>query len=234
MTRTKAQKQRRRVQRAATQRRALNAGRNNPSSGVPAAATAPTVMAAAGKRRVRRRRNGPGPMVGNGGRISLQRDELLIQVVTTAKKTESVKGVELKPSAALMPFLNRLSSCYQRIRWLALHIMWKPAVGTNTNGIISYGVAFNNQQIQTRAGVLSLTPCCDHAVWQGTGVPLTVPQDMLMSRKWYVLNATGEGKFDESIGTFYFGFTHDAADAAQSRGEFWVRYHVEMEGTNEA
>jgi len=113
-------------------------------------------------------------------------------------------------------------------------ILWKPAVGTNTNGIISYGVAFNNQSIKSRAGVLSLTPCCDHAVWQGTGAPLVIPADMLMSRKWYVLNATGEGKFDESVGTFYFGLTHDSEGAAKSRGEFWVRYSVAMEGTNEA
>lgn len=190
-------------------------------------------MAVASRRRVRGARR-PGGTVGNGGRIILSREELLIQVVTTANSTESVTGKSLKPSANLMPFLFRLSSCYQRIRWLSMQIFWKPAVGTNTNGIISYGVAFNNQQIKTRAGVLSLTPCCDHAVWQGSGAPLTVPAEMLMTRRWYVLNATGENSFDEAVGTFHLGLTHDSKSTADSRGEFWIRYRVEMEGTNEA
>jgi hypothetical protein len=164
----------------------------------------------------------------------MSRDELLVQVTTTASKLESVKGLELKPSAALMPFLFRLASCYQRIKWLSFQVFWKPAVGTNTNGIISYGIAYNQQAITTRAGVLSLTPCNDHAVWQSGPQPLRIPPNMLMTRKWYVLNSTGSDKFDESVGSFYFGLTHDSENAAKARGEFWVRYTVEMEGTNEA
>lgn len=163
----------------------------------------------------------------------LSRDELLVSAITAASASESTAGRLLKPTEEIMPFLNRLASCYQRIRWLAVHIYWKPAVGTNTNGLISYGVAYNNQEIKNRSGVLSLTPCNDHAVWQTQG-PLVIPQDMLMTRKWYSLNSTGTDKFDQSIGTFYVGMTHDNKPTVEARGEFWIRYRVEMEGTNEA
>lgn len=175
-----------------------------------------------------------GTGIGNGGRIVLSRDELLVQVKTTAGRGESVFSVDLKPSSGVMPFLFRLASCYQRIRWLRAHISWRPACGTNTNGIISYGVAYNNtKSISTRELVTSLTPCNDHAVWQSTGVaPLIIPSDLLMSRKWYALNSTGDDAFDAQMGKFYVGLSHDTISTAESRGEFWISYSVEMEGTN--
>ena len=165
----------------------------------------------------------------------LTRDELLVTVATTASKTESVFTKPLVPSAGVMPFLFRLSSCYQRIRWLRAHITWRPACGTSTNGIITYGVAFNNSgSVTSRDLVAALTPCNDHPVWQSSGnAPLVIPGDMLMSRKWYALNSTATDRFDETLGTFCVGLTHDSSNAA-SRGEFWISYTVEMEGTNPA
>lgn len=211
--------------------RAANSG--NVASGF--ASQPNPVVASSGRRRNRNRRNGMGASIGNGGRIVLTRDELLVTVATTANKTESLFSKLLKPSSDLMPFLFRLSACYQRIRWRSFHITWRPAVGTNTNGIITYGIAYNNQKITDRNGVTSLTPVNDHPVWQsGNPTPLVVPQNMLMTRNWYELNGTGTDPFDVAIGTFYCGFTHDSAGASASRGEFWVRYTVEMEGTNNA
>lgn len=178
--------------------------------------------------------NGPSKQIGNGGRIRLQRDELMLQVVTTDKQAESLFSQSLAPSANFMPFLFRLSSCYQRIRWLRMHIYWRPACGTNTNGIITYGVAYNNSnKFSARSDVTSLTPVCDHPVWQASGTqPLIIPGEMLMSRKWYALNTTGADPFDKQVGTFVCGLSHDAHAGAQSRGEFWASYTVEMEGTN--
>lgn len=175
-----------------------------------------------------------GSRIGNGGRIVLSRDELLVQVKTTAGRGESVFSIDLKPSAGVMPFLFRLATCYQRIRWMRAHISWRPSCGTNTNGIVSYGVAYNNTKaVNTRELVTSLTPCNDHPVWQSTGVtPLVLPQDMLMSRKWYALNSGSDDPFDQQVGKFYVGVSHDAISTSESRGEFWISYTVEMEGTN--
>lgn len=53
-----------------------------------------------------------------------------------------------------------------------------------------------------------------------------------MSRKWYALNSTGDDPFDMQMGKFYVGLSHDEETAAKSRGEFWISYTVEMEGTN--
>jgi hypothetical protein len=192
------------------------------------------VVVGTGRRRNRRRGQGIGTSIGNGGRIVLTRDELLVQVVTTANKTESIFHQLLKPSAGLMPFLFRLGSCYQRIKWRSLSVTWRPAVGTSTNGLITYAIAYNNQEIKDRIGVTSLTPVNDHPVWQsGQSTPLVVPSNMLMTRTWYQLNGSSDS-FDQAVGTFYCALTHDSATAAESRGEFWIRYTVEMEGTNNA
>lgn len=174
--------------------------------------------------------------IGNGGRILLTRDELLLQVVTTAGKTETVFTRPLVPSAAIMPFLFRLSSCYQRIRWLRASVTWRPACGTNTDGLISYGVAFNgSKSVTSRDLVCALTPVNDHPVWQSSGTsPLVIPADMLMSRKWYALNVTSSDAFDQTIGNFCVGLSHGSESSAHPRGEFWINYTVEMEGTNPA
>lgn len=217
--------------------RARRRGGGSSGGGVPAAGTSnPTpVRAPGGGRRRRRRRGGMGASIGNGGKITISRDELLVTVATTAGKGESLFKKLLKPGPDLMPFLYRLGACYQRIRWRAFSVTWRPSVGTNTNGIVTYGVAYNNQEIKDRMGVTSLTPVNDHAVWQsGKNTPLVVPQNMLMTRAWYELNGSNTDPFDQALGTFYCSFTHDVAQTAASRGEFWVRYTVEMEGTNNA
>lgn len=200
-------------------------GNGGGSAPVPAAYTANPRPA---------RARGGRAQVGTGGRIVLTRDELLVTVATTADKGESVFSSELKPSSGVMPFLFRLSSCYQRIRWLRAHITWRPACGTSTNGIISYGVAFNNSAtVTSRDLVTALTPCNDHPIWQSTGVnPLVIPSELLMSRRWYLLNVTKTDPGDQGMGRFCCGFTHDVESTARSRGEFWISYTVEMEGTN--
>lgn len=215
------------VSRKRNRRSRTSGGRN--STGIPAGGTSnPNPV------RARGRRSGMGSKVGNGGRIVLSRDELLVQVKTTPGRGESVFSVDLKPSAGVMPFLFRLATCYQRIKWIRAHISWRPACGTNTNGIVSYGVAYNNTKaINTRELVTSLTPCNDHPVWQSTGIAqLIIPADMLMSRKWYALNTGSDDPFDQQMGKFYVGVSHDTANSAESRGEFWISYTVEMEGTN--
>lgn len=203
-------------------------------SGIPAGgASEPRPVRARSSRK--RKRGGMGASIGNGGRIVITRDELLVTVATTASKADSLFKKLLKPGPDLMPFLYRLGACYQRIRWRSFAVTWRPAVGTNTNGIITYGVAYNNQEIKDRMGVTSLTPVNDHAVWQsGRPTPLVVPQNMLMTRLWYELNGKDTDPFDQALGTFYCSFTHDVKNQAESRGEFWVRYTVEMEGTNNA
>lgn len=180
------------------------------------------------------RGRGSARAIGNGGRIFIQRDEILSTVKTTQGTEETVKVVDLTPTSGLMPFLFRLSSCYQRMRWQRAHITWRPSCGTATNGIISYGVAFaGGQKITSRALVASLTPCNDHPVWQATGTtPLVIPQDMLMTRKWYSIGDADA--FDKQFGRFCYGLSHDNDARPQTRGEFWISYAVEMEGTNPA
>lgn len=206
--------------------------RGNGAGGVGASGGNIPAAYASAPRNSRQKRNAS--QIGNGGRIRLQRDELLCTVATSEKTAETVFQKALVPGPGLMPFLFRLSSCYQRIRWLRAHITWRPCCGTSTNGIISYGVAFNNTRaVSTRELVTSLTPCNDHPVWQNSGnAPLVIPGEMLMSRKWYALNTNGADAYDQQIGTFCVGLSHDQTEGKESRGEFWISYAVEMEGTN--
>lgn len=165
----------------------------------------------------------------------LRRDEMILSVATEASKTETVFSRVLKPSSDCMPFLFRLAACYQRIKWRSMSITWRPAVGTSTNGLITYGIAYNNQSITSRNGITSLSPVNDHPIWQsGSSTPLVVPSNMLMTRKWYELNTNTKDPYDQAVGTFHVGLTHDSKGAAEPRGEFWIRYTIEMEGTNNA
>lgn len=209
-------------------RRGRRGGAPQQSGGVPAACVSnPRPVQA-------RSRRGAGARIGNGGRITLTRDELFCSVVTTPAKAETSDTKNVYPSTTTMPFLFRLASCYQRIRWVRASISWRPACGTGTNGIISYGVAFNNtHKIATRDDVTSLTPCNDHPVWQSSGAsPLTIPSDMLMSRRWYMLGSGNTDTIDSQPGRFAYGLTHNSSQTAEARGEFWIHYTVEMEGTN--
>lgn len=214
-----------------SRRRRRRGGGNGAGGSAASGGNIPAAYASV-PRNSRQRRNAA--QIGNGGRIRLQRDELLCQAVTTADKTESVFQKALVPSPGLMPFLFRLAACYQRIRWLRAHISWRPSCGTSTNGIISYGVAYNNSRaVSSRELVTALTPCNDHPVWQNSGnAPLVIPGEMLMSRKWYSLNTNSSDTYDQQIGTFCVGMSHDSSGTGESRGEFWISYTVEMEGTN--
>lgn len=228
---------RRRRRQRQRQRRRAN-GRPQPAiANVPAGnSSVPQPIVMPGQRR-RRRRGGQAASasVNNGGRILLSRDELLVVVSAQTKGNETIGSLVMAPSTDAMSFLNQLSKCYQRIRWIRCSVTWRPGVGTTTNGVITYGFAFNNQSVTTRSKIAALTPVNDHPVWQTSQAgPLVVPTEMLMTRKWYALNSTATDFYDRGLGTFYYGVSHDTLTAAQTRGEFWVSYSVEMEGTNES
>lgn len=96
--------------------------------------------------------------------------------------------------------------------------------------MITYGVSFNKAGLRSRAAVAALTPVKDHAVWQ-TSQPLVVPKEMLMTRQWYVLGDSQTDDFDRAVGCFHAGVSFDSSPSKFVRGEFWISYTVELEGT---
>lgn len=215
---------------------------------IPAAEGSFAQVVTGGKRRRRRRGGGPtvGTQIGNGGQITLTRSELFLQVVSVAEPkapsdaNNTLGAVAIAPGTGVMPFLWKLAQCYTRLKWNSLSFEWKPAVGTTTNGILTYGVRLMDDRKAgvppvpaTRAQVSSLYPVNDHAVW--CAATLRVNNDLLMSRKWYATEPTGTpdstfDNFDYAPGSLEYGLTHDA-DKGVAYGEFWVTYSVTLDGT---
>lgn len=188
-----------------------------------------------------------GAVVGNGGQITLVRSELFQQLNSEPAaddKTLTLGSIPVAPVKTTMSFLWRLSQCYTRLRWNSLSFQWKPAVGTSTSGILTYGLRLMDDRTSgppkdptDRAEVQSLFPVMDHAVWQTS--TLTINKDLLMSRKWYAISPTTtlpttSDTFDFSPGSFQYGCAHDADSTQKFYGEFWVTYSVTLDGTRSA
>lgn len=119
---------------------------------------------------------------------------------------------------------------------------WRPAVGTSTNGLVTYGVRFMDDRTAkstdaSRVAISGLYPVCDHPVWQSS--QLVVPQDLLMSRAWYAtvpkLGDTPDPGAADSIdlapGTLAIGITAPEMATAALVGEVWVHYTATLDGT---
>jgi hypothetical protein len=197
----------------------------------------------------RRRRNPVGglpPSIGNGGQITITRCELLfaVRVPADSKVVEHLGAIVLAPSAAegdlpvAMPFLFQLAKAYSRIRWLDMAVEWRPACGTTTNGIITYGARLMDQakdgKLQlpaSRIAVSALYPVNDHPVWQTSKI--RIPAKLLQSRLWYATDTSrvADGDlFDTAPGTLEYGLSVDASTTARVYGEFWVSYRAQLDG----
>lgn len=137
-----------------------------------------------------------------------------------------------------MTYLYRLASCYTRLRWNRVRFEWKPAVGTSTNGIITYGARLmddraRNAKPKSRQEVSALYPVNDHPVWQRAD--MTVSRNLLMSRTWYAIaagtDADGADRIDVAPGSLEVGLDVTSNDAEMVYGEFWIDYSVTLDGT---
>nr|WPR17547.1 MAG: capsid protein [Arachnid permutotetra-like virus] len=211
---------------------------------VPAAETLVTQI---NNRRTRKRGSAQsqlGAPIGNGGQITLVRSELFQAIYSAPTKSETLGSIAVTPVKAVMSFLWRLSQCYTRLRWNSMSFQWKPAVGTSTSGLITYGLRLMDDRTSgtpadptSRADVQALFPVMDHAVWQTS--TLTINKDLLMSRKWYAISPstqlpTDAETYDFSPGSFQYGCAHDTDAVRKFYGEFWVTYSVTLDGTRSA
>lgn len=128
-------------------------------------------------------------------------------------------------------FLATLFNSFERIKYVKLHISYRPAVGTTQGGMVSYAIDWtSSQKDKDRKALSSFTPNCAHAAWQDTSSkPLVLPPSRLQSRVWY-LNNDGADLVDRAPGRLLY-----AVDASSSVelvvGELWVDYEVVLSGT---
>lgn len=194
---------------------------------VPGAAGTIQVTAAPRKPRRRQRRPAQSASVGAGD-IRLTRSEMVREVTVAANATSASGQFALGPPS--FAFLKNLYGSFERYRWHSLSVYYKPAVGTTTNGLVSYGIDYTASKTdQTRVQISTFTPNASHAVWaDSTNKQLVVPKNMLMSREWYV---DGGDTVDKVTGNICYAATTTAPSAKTVLGELWVKYDVELAGT---
>lgn len=208
------------------------------NNNIPAAqGSVAVVVPSTGNRRGRR---GGASNIGNGGQITIVRSELFQSVASDATKETNI-GTAIQPGASVMKFLGKLTDCYTRLRWNSMTFEWRPAVGTSTNGILTYGVRLMDDrgtvQPKSRAEVSGLYPVCDHPVWQKSNLP--VAKSLLMSRNWYATPTSSSGAappgtaadpVDLAPGSLLIGVSA-VSPAAPLVGELWIHYSVTLDGT---
>lgn len=211
-------------------RLAVGGGKRNKRKGKPRngnRVVAPQVQNPAVRRRQRTGRVGPGRVINPEGTVVIARCELLEEV--KGSKNGNKGAIYLQPLK--FTWLKGLAGSFDRVSWVSASVIWKPAVGTNSDGLICYGVDWNSNTVpNTRAGILALTPIADHPVWQSTEAnPLILPASKLQSRKDYAV--TGDSTvpaFDKGPGVLAWAIT---SEDVKVYGELWIHYHVRLFGT---
>lgn len=128
------------------------------------------------------------------------------------------------------PFLKKLASAFDRVKWHKCRLIYRPCCSSTTNGNIMVGIDWDaqNEAAVSAAMVGALTPVMDVPVWQSASI--TLPSSRLQSRKEYIVEAaTATQEFDLAPGyVVYWG----TADADKIIGHLWVDYDVTLFGTH--
>lgn len=226
--------------------------RRQRARGVVASGSTPGTMGqamvaplAAGKRRARRRRRaglGASSEVARG-EVTINRQEFITDVTCDSSGSVGASFV-LEPMS--FTWLKNLSKAFERYRWNSCQVVWRPAVGANTDGTVAVGLDWgNNGEIKlidfghakhmttdaavTKAQILAQTPNMDMPVWQ-KGV-FNIPSSRLQSREWYEIVGDPASKvlaLDRGPGTVMY---YAASGKSKTVGEIWVYYSVTLSGT---
>lgn len=184
----------------------------------------PNVQSTSGTRRRKKR-----GMSTVDGQMRVSRDELLASVSVPAQKA-SIAGIEnLTPKS--FSWLSNVARSFERCVFHSAQVYWRPAVGTNTDGMICYGVDWNwSAGTPTRETVVAKTPAFDHAVWQDTRKqPMILPASKLASRKEYLLDSAQTQ--DTGPGQIVYAAQSTVMDKEKFLGELWIRYDITLFGT---
>lgn len=167
------------------------------------------------------------------GVIHIKRTEMLKEVQATASRSDTFDTIPL--STDQFAYLKTLANNFENVQWNSIRIFWVPAVGTNSNGMITYGCDYKFTKAKTtRSDITSFTPSASHPIWcDTTNKPLTVPKVNLMTRKFYSTGTpTSNDQRDYAPLSLSYGANHDNKSAVWSLGEFWISYSLTLSGTS--
>lgn len=166
------------------------------------------------------------------GMVVVSRSEMLSTLSSTQAVGTAFGQIDLFPTSSSMSWLAKLVVAFERIEWLSATLVYKPFVGTTTNGSICFGVDWNSSVSlsadNARAKVQASTPVFEAPIWQTGKLPL--PSSMLMSRRFYTLSSSTE-KPDHQPGIVIWSMTNSPGNS-EILGELWVDYRVRLSGTS--
>lgn len=185
------------------------------------------VASTSGGRR-RRRARGSGVAASLDGSMTIMREEF----VAAIKVSDTAGVIKLIPQS--FSWLKNIAKAYERLTWLSAKVYYKPAVGTNQDGLVVYGVDWNSKppsEDPTREQVQALTPVADHPVWQDSRPqPMVLPSSKLQTRKEYLI-ATGDD-CDQMPGVLLYNCSVQKNPAnTKLLGELWICYKIHFFGT---
>lgn len=163
------------------------------------------------------------------GTLSFQNEELVC-VLISKKDGDTVKYYGFTPGRSGMTILDSVSSTFDNYRVLSAEYHYRPAVGSNRDGIIVAGLDFSTamNRISTTLGeVQAYSPRMRSAVWQ-TG-KLVVPKTKLSNRATqYTCLKTSQPTEDNTPFGLHVGIS--SSDPPVTFGDIWCRYRVVFSG----
>lgn len=212
-------------------RRRRKARRAQLAIAAPVAGVAPLPQRAPRRQRAKRGRNA----VGSLGEVAIRRSEFL-----ASSGTAKTGSVFLTP--ANFPWLSNVAKAFERVRWLACSLEWRPNVGTTEAGSYAIGMDWGQRSTKleledgrfvvprlreiTKPDVLAMTPVVEHPIWQGGRI--TLPQNLLNSRQWYDVPTSFSDTTAFDAGPGALAWAHSGSANA---GDLWLHYHVLLQGT---
>lgn len=194
----------------------------------------PVVVKKKKKSRKRKRNGAAGSStsVNSDAQINISRTEVIAVIKTDS--TGGVTGhVDLIPDS--FGFLKGLAKCFDRFRWDAFKVFYKPAVGSTIGGFVSVGMDWDFAGTDVaRAKLSGYSPNFTTAAWTDTeSRPMVFPSSRLQSRSWYMPNAGSSVAYvDKGPGKIHYAVESSAKST--TIGELWCSYRVTMAGTTPA
>lgn len=194
-------------------------------------ASAPAVVSVTGRSRTRRKK-GRGIIQGGMGTITLARREYIRDVNINAAGAQRLDYFDIVPDS--FAFLKQFKM-FDRVKWNKLHLFYKPGVGANFNGFVSYGVlwGFDKTSPGNRQNISALTPNMSHAIWvDGEARPLVCPQAKLQTRPWFTpddADSVEKGPGRVCLAAESAGNTNEKV---MTVGELWADYSVTLTGSS--
>lgn len=202
--------------------------RPSPVPGTSGTVVVPRTRVNQGPRRQRRPR-APATALASGDVLVTKRE--LVLTLTLKKGLANAKGhIDVLPDS--FPWLKKLFSSFERIRFEKLAFCYSPLVGTTYGGALTMGMDWDwSGDDVDRSKIAAYSPSVTMPLY-GTGGTrrFTLPASRLQSRSWYAPRTSVD--VDKGPGRLRWALdgTSDK-DSDVTVGDVWVEYTVRLSGT---